>query len=536
MGFFNKREFVGGTAADNASIISYQSIEKNPSPPMSATRTSFARRSTSSAHSVNSKRSPSILSTTMSFFSTLSAPATAPAQPNASVKGVKLPAPPNADEDPSGYLRTLNAVRERSNVIFEKGKQGELKCFDLDMGKMDDVIGFVASIIKRDYAPDYHLIPPHGRWQHFEVGGSKRIDRLLAAFPPSIDDFEKTRRLLDLFVVSVLLDAGAGTKWTYKEEASHEIYRRSEGLAVASLEMFNRGRFTGDIINPWRVDAEGLSLMTAEILGEDMQVSEDNPLAGLEGRTELLNNLGKALRAKPEYFGKDARPGNILDYLLKHPTTLGAGTPTPTVLVPTLWAALMHGFAPIWPAGRTTLSGDSTQLGDAWPTQLLPQSPPHAKIVPFHKLTQWMAYSLIPPMTRLAGIRFAGMHLFTGLPEYRNGGLFIDLGLLTLKKEVEARGLATYHATVTSDKKIEVVPMYAPGDEVIVEWRACTVALLDLVAEGVNKKLGLRADKALSLAQVLEAGTWKSGRELAEIQRPNTKGPPIGLLSDGTVF
>ena len=41
----------------------------------------------------------------------------------------------------------------------------------------------------------------------------------------------------------------------------------------------------------------------------------------------------------------------------------------------------------------------------------------------------------------------------------------------------------------------------------------------------------------LTLAQVLEAGTWKAGRELAEVSRPNTKEPPIGLLaSDGTVF
>ena len=94
---------------------------------------------------------------------------------------------------------------------------------------------------QRDYAPDYASIPPHGRWQHFDVGGRPRIDQLMASWPSTVDNQERTRRLLDLFLVSVLLDAGAGTKWQYKSKESGRIYRRSEGLAVASLEMFKAG-------------------------------------------------------------------------------------------------------------------------------------------------------------------------------------------------------------------------------------------------------------------------------------------------------
>ncbi|KAG9543741.1 hypothetical protein KCU97_g21606, partial [Aureobasidium melanogenum] len=52
----------------------------------------------------------------------------------------------------------------------------------------------------------------------------------------------------------------------------------------------------------------------------------------------------------------------------------------------------------------------------------------------------------------------------------------------------------------------------------------------------VNSQLGLVGSKKLSLAQVLEAGTWKAGREIAEVSRPNTKEPPIMIVSDGTVF
>jgi hypothetical protein len=53
-----------------------------------------------------------------------------------------------------------------------------------------------------------------------------------------VDNSEKCKRLLDLFLISVLLYAGAGTEWSYKSVENGRIYRRSEGIAVATLEMF----------------------------------------------------------------------------------------------------------------------------------------------------------------------------------------------------------------------------------------------------------------------------------------------------------
>ena len=58
------------------------------------------------------------------------------------------------------------------------------------------------------------------------------------------DDVELTRRLIDLFFVSVLLDAGAGDHWKYVEPESEGTYERSEGIAVASLYMFKGLAFT----------------------------------------------------------------------------------------------------------------------------------------------------------------------------------------------------------------------------------------------------------------------------------------------------
>ena len=77
---------------------------------------------------------------------------------------------------------------------------------------------------------------------------------MLNSWPSKVDIQEQTRRLIDLFVVSVLLDAGAGTKWKYKSKDNGRFYRRSEGLAVASLDMFRSGMFSSNSEQPEQVD------------------------------------------------------------------------------------------------------------------------------------------------------------------------------------------------------------------------------------------------------------------------------------------
>ncbi|KAF2403097.1 DUF1688-domain-containing protein [Trichodelitschia bisporula] len=451
------------------------------------------------------------------------------------IPNIPLPKAPDPTHNPAAYLRSIYAVRERCKLVLDKAKANQLKHFIIDMSKFSETASYVVSIIKRDYAPDYTSIPPHGRWQHFDVGGRPRVDQLMAAWPSSVDAQERTRRLIDLFLVSVLLDAGAGMKWQYKSKESGRIYRRSEGLAVASLEMFKAGMFSSNEAEPCQVDSNGLARLNVAAVARGLQVTEDNPIDGLEGRTGLLLRLAEALR-NTEVFGEDARPGNMLDYLLSHPATQASSVPI--VPVPVFWDILMDSLGPIWPATRTKIDGVS--IGDAWPLSIMPSHPAHPweNIVPFHKLTQWLAYSLMVPMNKLLNVHFAGAELMTGLPEYRNGGLLIDTGLLTLKPEDAQRGIDQYHANAKEkgQPKVEVVPLFTADDDVIVEWRAVTVGFLDELLAEVNYMLGLHGSDALSLAQMLEAGTWKGGREIAEVSRPNTREPPIMILSDGTVF
>ena len=263
-----------------------------------------------------------------------------------SIPDVSLPAPPDPTLDPAAYLRSIYAVRERCSLVYRRAQANQLSHFDVDLSKWRDTVEYVGRIIKvnlhypfftshqiiplsyktadgfplqRDYDHPYTSIPSHGRWQHFEVGGRPRIDQLLSSWPSTIDAQERTRRLIDLFLVSVLLDAGAGTRWSYKSKESGKIYKRSEGLAVASLEMFKSGCFSSADGQPCRVDSEGLRKVNVEVLRRGLQVSEGNPLAGLEGRAGLLERLSGALRNR-EFFGKDGRPGCMLGTFLPSPT------------------------------------------------------------------------------------------------------------------------------------------------------------------------------------------------------------------------
>lgn len=137
------------------------------------------------------------------------------------------------------------------------------------------------------------------------------MTQLLQSWPTEIDTQERTRRLIDLFLVSVLLDAGAGNKWSYKSKESGKFYSRSEGLAVASLEMFKAGAFSSNPNQPHQVDSAGLKKLTPEILAKGMQVSDSNPMSGLDGRTGLLLRLAGALENR-ELFGLAGRPGNMI--------------------------------------------------------------------------------------------------------------------------------------------------------------------------------------------------------------------------------
>lgn len=404
-------------------------------------------------------------------------------------------------EAAAAWLCTAEAVRSRAQAMLALAEADGLRHFTVDLARLDDTAAYVASVVRAAY-PDLR-IPHHARWRHFAVGGIDRWESLRAALA-DLGAAEVARARVELCVVSVLLDAGAGG-WRYAEPGTGLTFSRSEGLAVASLRAFETGLFAAE--GGMRADAGGLARITASALGRAFQVDEGNPLPGLEGRAALLRALGTALLARPDLFGHDdPRVGRLFDHLAEGRATVAARD---------ILAAVLDGFGPVWPP-RIVLAGRS--LGDVWRHPDLPLAgglEGSAGLVPFHKLSQWLTYSLIEVFED-AGIAVTGIEALTGLPEYRNGGLFLDLGVLRLRDP----GLA--------ETKLP------PEHPAVVEWRALTVALLDRVAPPLRARLG-RDEAALPLSRLLEGGTWAAGRQAAAERRADG-GPPLQILSDGTVF
>ena len=410
------------------------------------------------------------------------------------------------DSETAAAFSLLNAqaVRDRAQRMLTIGLDGKLPNFRVDLGRLDAAVDLVIDTTRLTYPT--LAVPLHSRWRHFVVAGEDRwalIDKSTNWRDPSA----RARAAFDLAIVSVLLDAGAGPQWRYRTSATLESIGRSEGLALASLDMFRRGTFSSVPGNRLQADAQGLLQLSEDVLANGFQVSSSNPLVGIGGRTDLLRRLGAVVAARPEIFGREdeARPGGLFDHFVA--LVKSRAIPAARIL-----SELLHHLRPVWPS-PLTLGG--VPLGDSWRHRSLRTADATSEIVPLHKLSQWLAYSLIEPL-QWAGMSVTDVDGLTGLAEYRNGGLFIDTGVLTFRDPANA------------------MHEHDVASALVVEWRALTVALLDRLADAMRRRLGMDQE-SLPLGKVLQGGTWAAGRTIAHKLRPDGASP-IKVVSDGTVF
>jgi len=412
-------------------------------------------------------------------------------------------------QHPLAPLHDPAAIRARCAAILLAVESNVSEHFVLNREALPAVAARVAALTLKRF-PDLN-IPFHSRWRHFEAGGLDRkphLDSLLAG--RSVAD--AARAHFDLTVVSVLLDAGAGAAWKYTEAGTGLVLGRSEGLGVASWHAFLNGVFSASPSDPLRADAAALSRIDPAALRAVFQSSPSNPMVGLEGRAGLLARLGAALKSEAERSGLEARPGLMFDRL----TERGSKT---SVNAAQVLGEVLRTLGPIWTSGSTV---QGLPAGDVWPHRWAgatvaggKEDPTTGGWVPFHKLSQWLSYSLLEPL-QWAGVKVTGLDALTGLPEYRNGGLLLDGGVIVPRHPRDLQR------------------SWKPQDDFIVEWRALTVALLDEVAALVRTQLG-KTPEELPLACILEGGTWAAGREIAlELRKEGP--PPLKIDSDGTVF
>ncbi len=383
-------------------------------------------------------------------------------------------------------------------MIGQLAIKGDASWFRINMERMEKCVSLVTEECELNY-PDLN-IPYHSRWRHFNIQGQNLWDYYCNRELAGIDAAEKSRIAIDLVFLSVLLDAGAGPDWVYVDPVTGISLNRSEGLAAASIHLFFRQMANRD---DYSLTSAALGKISQHTFSTSFQCSATNPLVGVKGRCQLLKNLASQLNTLESAGIK--RPGDLYDRFLSqaHKGSIQAGS---------ILLEVLGRFNSMWPSGMLVKNHN---LGDCGYHHQAGAEGDTNGIVPFHKLSQWLSYSLVEPL-QWAGLGVTDIDQLTGLPEYRNGGLLLDTGLLE-----------------PLDKNL-LLQSHKVAAEPVVEWRALTVFLLDMIADEVRKKLG-KNSLELPLASVLQGGTWSAGRRLANALRPGGA-PPVQLEIDGTIF
>ena len=391
-------------------------------------------------------------------------------------------------ETAAGVLRTTTAVRERCGQLLDRARVGQSQWFTVDDGRLRDAADAIGRSIRRRHGS--HAIP-YSRWRHLEAGGIDRraqLERLLGDVAPQV----RAHALVDLAVVAVLLDMAVDGPWKYVEPASGTTLHGPEATAVAAFHAFTAGLFSSDKLRPLQVDAQALRALPTDRLAQALQVSEGNALPGLKTRAVLLRRLGEVMAEQPEVFTNDARPSGLFDLMVADE---GGIAHSADVDAHDVLSQLLVSLSPIWPVGHSI---GGVPLGDCWRHSAVRGEGASDGWVPFHALSQWLAYSLLEPF-EWSGVQVRGIDRLTALPGPHEGGLLLDTGVLRLREPDAAR------------------QAWYPGDEIVVEWRAMTVALLEELAGTVRGDLGA-AGHGLPLSVVV-GGAADAGLECARRER-----------------
>lgn len=395
------------------------------------------------------------------------------------------------------YLRKPNTIRAHCLQICQMVRAGESKHFNYHHEVLEDVADFIVETTKAQY-PDLK-VPLHSRLRHFANNVS--LENEITA----PDEGARITCITELIILSVFLDAGAGSHWRFIDSKTDTTYTRSEGLAIAILRAYQSGIFSErGKDDPLRVDAHKLRQFTEDELKQIFQVSEDHPLEGIDGRLNILREIGRTLSTSGSFPGR--RLGDFMPVLQNN--TRKDGSISAYVIL----QQILSSFPTVW---NSAITIGNTPLGDVAYHYWVKGAFGTDGLVPFHKLAQWLCFSLVDLLQQI-GVQVDGENELTALAEYRNGGLLIDTGLLT---------------PIDSAALIEV---HEQRSEIITEWRALTISLLDELAIMVRKRLNLD-DQRLSLGRFLQGGTWAAGRELAFRLR-HDGASPLKIASDGSLF
>ena len=270
-------------------------------------------------------------------------------------------------------------------------------------------------------------IPFHARWRHFAAGGVDRWAKL-AASAPWPDAASRARSAFDLAIVSVLLDAGAGPDWRYRARRRFAPCRARKGSRSPPSTCSRSGAFSAD---PRDKLARG---RLAACLHRGLRTRR-----GLPGLRRQIRSSGS--RAARRCCGRSGARSRQHRRSSPRETSAAGRALRPSRRdrrsAPRASTRRIH-FGSRAHASRADLAVAPVARRRPARRLLAPSGVRRDDatngLLPFHKLSQWLSYSLIEPLQE-AGIKVVDIDGLTGLPEYRNGGLFIDLGAVSLKRQ-----------------------------------------------------------------------------------------------------
>lgn len=369
-------------------------------------------------------------------------------------------------------------VRRRAHAFLDMGIAGKLNHVGLDLTKLDDALGLVLETTKEIY-PDFQ-IPPYGIWRAFETGG---IDRWSAM--ASAREFETAQEMLlaaaDLALLALFMKTRHPGNWVFEDPMTGSKVAGDDALALAAFHMFASGSFSGEMTDPYRVDAETLVRLDLNELTSGLQWDRDADHELLGAMQAHLKRFGEAMALRPDLFseGNVTRPGVLA---LRLAGEAGAGIDASKLL-----DNLLETFAPVWDGGAK--AGD-VGLGDSF-DYTGKSAGSETTTVPFHLCAQEMVYSLVEPFA-WAGFEVTGLQDLTPPSDLAHAALFVQTGVLAISSEND-----------------EALPEETKTDR-MVELRAVSAALADKLADRLRSELDVSADQ-VPLTCILEGGTSRAG-------------------------
>lgn len=397
-------------------------------------------------------------------------------------------------------------TRVRSKELTQLVLKNQSKFFTLDSSKKEEALEFLEKVILSRFQKD--KIAKHGRRQHLSSKNRNYFEKVENICQKAGCTFAVENKL-ELLLLSCFLDAGAGQNWKYNDSYFNCQLVGSEALAAASTDLYLK-LISDNLISKKNISltSDALKNMKFDEFSKSFQHDEsNNALLGAKGRYDSLTQLGSCLELHPSIFVTSHKPElkNIYHFfqsIVEH-KSLNLEEVFKTIVF------IFHDFF------TSDTKINEINLCDSRIHSNLISLPLVGKKIPFFKLIQWMVYS-IDDFFNSQGIPTINEEFLSGLAEYRNGGFFMDTNIINLK----SKNLS--HQS------------YSIDSELVTEWRALTITLLDEFLEELKIKRGYNH---LNMSKLLEGGTWIAGRKLARENRPDSPySPPIKIITDGKFF